>query len=207
MILDHVGQSFFPNEILFRFFGFFAFPLFALRVCDGYKYTSNFWNYIKRIFIIGLISQPLQIWVYNLWTLNVFFTLMFGLLLIKFIETYKSDKLFIVVFTTLTIFISFVYDFFIFNAWGLLTILCLYYLRENLIKFTIGYSIINGITYTFQYLKYGGFEDKTLLIILFPLIINLNQIKVNFRFFNYKYWHYFIFPGHLFIIGVILMLI
>jgi len=207
MIIDHVGQSFFPNEPLFRIFGFFAFPLFALRICDGYKYTSNFWNYIKRIFIIGLISQPLQIWVYDLWVLNVFFTLMFGLLLIKFIDTYKSDKILVIIFTILALFISFLYDFFMFNAWGLLTILCLYYLRENLIKFTIVYTIINGITGTFEFLKYGEFGDKSLLIILFPLFIQANNIRFNFRLFNYKYWHYLIFPGHLIVIGIIKLFI
>jgi len=207
MIIDHFGQSFFPEEIIFRVFGLFAFPLFALRICDGYKYTSNFWNYIKRILIIGLISQPFQIWVYNLWTLNVFFTLMFGLLLLKFIETYKSDKLLVVFMTSLIIIISWIYPFFLFGSWGLITILCFYYLREDLLKFITIYISLTIFINVLDFIFHNNPQDKLLLFIFLPLILKVNHIRWNFNLFGYKYWHYAIFPGHLLVIALIKMFV
>jgi len=202
MIIDHFGQSFFPEEIIFRVFGLFAFPLFALRICDGYKYTSNFWNYIKRILIIGLISQPFQMLLYNWGALNVCFTLIFGLLLIRFIENYKSNKILVILITAYILLITLIYPFFLFGTWGLITILCFYYFKENLLKFITMYVSLTFIIKILNLILYNYWENKTLLIIFLPLILKVNHIRWNFNLFGYKYWHYVIFPGHFILIAL-----
>lgn len=57
MLLDHVGQVFFLNMIIFPIVGRLALPLFAWGIVNGYKKTRNFKMYSLRILILAIVSQ------------------------------------------------------------------------------------------------------------------------------------------------------
>lgn len=95
MVVDHIGLFFFPQYFIFRIIGRLAFPLFCWLIANGAHHTKDINAYLKRIIILALISQFPFILANKLVTpsfsaLNVLFTLFFGLLAIKAIQTTKN---------------------------------------------------------------------------------------------------------------------
>ncbi|MBC7074420.1 hypothetical protein H5T58_03525 [Candidatus Parcubacteria bacterium] len=87
MVIDHIGAGFFPNLLILRIIGRIAFPLFCLQLTIGFRKTSNFKNYLMRIFFVGLFSQvPYSLFHGTLFPFNVFFNFLVGLLVLYFLE-------------------------------------------------------------------------------------------------------------------------
>ena len=59
MVCDHAGKMFFPQYRILRIIGRIAFPIYAYCLAVGCVYTRNPLNYLKRIALLALISQPL----------------------------------------------------------------------------------------------------------------------------------------------------
>ena len=57
MVLDHVGDLFFPNLAVFRVLGRIAMPVFAFCIAEGYSHTSDQKKYLARLGIFALISE------------------------------------------------------------------------------------------------------------------------------------------------------
>ncbi|MCX8130548.1 MAG: conjugal transfer protein TraX [Clostridia bacterium] len=83
MILDHMGQVFFPNIIIFPVAGRLALPLFAWGIANGYKKTSNFNAYALRILVLAIVSQYPYMLLFENEYFNVCFTLLTGLIALK----------------------------------------------------------------------------------------------------------------------------
>lgn len=59
MILDHVGVAFFNEPIVLRSFGRMALLLFSYVLVHNYLFfTSSQKNFIQRLWLFGLLSQP-----------------------------------------------------------------------------------------------------------------------------------------------------
>jgi hypothetical protein len=84
MIFDHVGVAFFPGVMEFRIIGRIALPMYAWSLVVGCEYTHNILKYALRLFILGVISQPLYVMALSgSWTkLNILFQLCLGVLAI-----------------------------------------------------------------------------------------------------------------------------
>ncbi len=87
MLLDHVGNVFFPQYPVFRWIGRIAFPIFCYCMTVGLLYTHDIKKYLTRLGIFALISQPFWILAFNpddvwgnLTNWNIFFTLFLSLL-------------------------------------------------------------------------------------------------------------------------------
>lgn len=59
MLCDHMGKMLFPQYPIMRIIGRIAFPIYAYCLAVGCVYTRNPLNYLKRILLLALISQPL----------------------------------------------------------------------------------------------------------------------------------------------------
>ena len=59
MLIDHTGKMFFGNNPTMRIIGRMAFPIYAYCIALGCVYSRDRLKYLKRIVMIGLISQPL----------------------------------------------------------------------------------------------------------------------------------------------------
>lgn len=87
MIIDHIGLLFFPGVEFLRIIGRMAFPIFAFGIAKGYKRTSNFQQYTKRLLVFALISQGPYLLMVDNFRLNILFTLLLSILFI-----YAFDK-------------------------------------------------------------------------------------------------------------------
>lgn len=95
MLIDHIGAFLLDYNSMFyiicRSIGRLAFPIFCWMIAEGAQRTRSMPEYIGRLAIFALISTPPynlvhgESW-YSLDSLNVFFTLMFGLLAIGSIQ-------------------------------------------------------------------------------------------------------------------------
>jgi hypothetical protein len=84
MTVDHVGAILLPQVSWLRIIGRVAFPLFAYQLAIGYLHTRNLSRYVRRLAVWGLIAQPVYMIAFGVrpWTLNIFATLLLGLLAI-----------------------------------------------------------------------------------------------------------------------------
>ena len=90
MLLDHIGQVFFPNIAFFTIVGRFTFPLFAWGIAKGFKRTNNVKKYALRLFVLAVISQYPHYMLFKNEYLNVCFTLLSGLLILIIYESNTS---------------------------------------------------------------------------------------------------------------------
>ena len=59
MLCDHAGKMLFPQYRAMRIIGRIAFPIYAYCIAAGCVYTRNPLNYLRRIVLLALISQPI----------------------------------------------------------------------------------------------------------------------------------------------------
>ena len=57
MILDHVGDNFFPGQPWMRALGRIAMPIFAFFVAEGFIHTRNRLRYLRRMGVFALVSE------------------------------------------------------------------------------------------------------------------------------------------------------
>lgn len=93
MAIDHAGAIFFPDIGVIRIIGRLAFPLFAYCLVIGCLYTRDIGKYVLRLGLFALISQPFYVLAHhpfdlmqnfwnNFFVLNIFFTLLVGVITI-----------------------------------------------------------------------------------------------------------------------------
>ena len=57
MVVDHVGDNFFPRAVWMRAVGRLALPLFAFCVAEGYIHTHDRKKYLLRMGLFALVSE------------------------------------------------------------------------------------------------------------------------------------------------------
>jgi len=89
MLIDHTGHLIFGDFSYFNYIGRLAFPIFAFQISQGYIHTKDFKKYAFRLAVFALIAQiPFMLFIsiitgaFFTWYLNIFFTLLLGLLAI-----------------------------------------------------------------------------------------------------------------------------
>lgn len=86
MLIDHINLVLYDRQYyILSLIGRLAFPLFALFLVRNYLYYSkSFKRYSLRLLTFGIISQPIvmKVFHYDLYQLNIFFSLLFGLIFI-----------------------------------------------------------------------------------------------------------------------------
>ena len=196
MTLDHVGAVLYPEYPLFRYIGRLSFPLFAYLLILGLENTRNVRNYFLRLFLFAWISQIPFYLAFGIkpWEhLNIFFTLSIGLV---FVYLYSNDNhLF---FIPLLASIALPFDY---GIYGILTIGSFYFLRRNKWVGMFSFLLLNLfflLFSPFQFLALGAL----------PLIFLHNDGRISFKritikaFYSLckKYFFYFYYPLHLFIL-------
>ena len=88
-----------------------TFPIMAYFLTEGYRHTSNVKKYMMRLLIFALIAQIPYVFATGIYTLNIIFTILIGLICLEQYENlYVREKrvgLFVAVFLALSI-ISFI---------------------------------------------------------------------------------------------------
>lgn len=172
MFIDHIFKFLKMNIKNFNpTVGTFAFPIFAYMAARGFRKTKDKDKYVKRILIFAFASQiPYILMIYglpnlsnvqNIWektivilahytqTLNVGFTILLGLLLIKKIKNKNENTfnkiLFILICLILAQMLKIDY-----KAYGIALILLFYYVKK-LPKLILYMTILNASNVLFTY--------------------------------------------------------
>ncbi len=153
MLVDHVGAVLFPGQMVLRYIGRIAFPIFVFLLVEGFVNTRNVRKYEIRLLIFALISEiPFDLAFYDtvleFTHQNVFFTLFLGLVMLDIISI-VHDRLGngnYEILIELVILIAFVAVAFLlrtdYSGGGILLIYAFYKFRENhLIKYIILFLI------------------------------------------------------------------
>ncbi|MEB3357973.1 MAG: TraX family protein [Synechococcales bacterium] len=92
MLVDHIGAVFFPQILAFRAVGRLSFPLFAWLIAQGESHTRSIGKYAGRLFLFGIVTQPVYRWLFDTEQLNVLFTLLIGLLAIRLGKNFPTYR-------------------------------------------------------------------------------------------------------------------
>jgi hypothetical protein len=200
MTIDHVGAVLFPELQILRIVGRISFPLFAYLLILGMESTKNIFNYFLRLFVFALISQVpffLAIGIGPFESLNIFFTLSFGLVFVYFFK--KNSWI-----AFIPIFISFIFNF-DYNIYGIAIIGCMYILNKN-IKFGAGLLILLNVLFLLPW------NNQFLSLLALPLVVLHNTGALSLRKENdskfkisiwRKYFFYIYYPSHLMLLYII----
>jgi hypothetical protein len=200
MTIDHIGAVLYPQLEILRIIGRISFPLFAYLLILGMESTRNIRSYFTRLFIFALISQVpffLAIGVGPFDSLNIFFTLSFGLVFVYFFK--KNSWI-----AFIPIFLSFILSF-DYNIYGMAIIGCMYILNKN-IKFGAGLLILLNTIFLLPW------SNQFLSLMSLPFIIlhnngSLTIIRETNSQFKIplwrKYFFYIYYPLHLSLLYII----
>jgi len=192
MLIDHIGIIFFPDFPIFCIIGRLSFPLFAYGISVGYKYTHNYFRYAVRLLFLAIISQIPYYYLFELRNLNVCFTLLAGLVLIKIYDVIKVawlrwTAILGVLFLTEILNCSY-------GLYGALTILIFHIVSDENIP------LLAQAVLTFISVIVFRINPIQLIAALSPILImffkNIN-FKIN-RFIQYSFY-----PGHMLILLLI----
>ena len=93
MFIDHLGYTIFGKFSYLNYIGRISFPIFAFQISEGYIHTKNLKKYFLRLFLFAVISQiPFMLFhsiISDTFYLNIFFTLLLGLLSIYIYDKCK----------------------------------------------------------------------------------------------------------------------
>jgi len=97
MFIDHLGAAYFPDQIWFRIVGRISMPLYTYGIVQGYKYTHSFKRYLLRLIIIALASQYFYMQLFHTNQLNMVFTLLVCLILMKYHDQTTSKAKYLII--------------------------------------------------------------------------------------------------------------
>lgn len=221
MVFDHVGKMFFPAYSDFRLIGRLAFPLYCWCLVVGATYSKNIFKYGLRLLVVGLISQPLYMLALNhsIRELNIFFTLLLGLIAIGGIQYHRYGSQFLLPIFSLVIASFLRVDY----GWrGVLFILLLYLAKEDrkgLLAFWLAFSLFWGASsFSVQSIlgfplpfKSGGLADllspffklQGMIWLALPLVYFPTKTGIHMP----KWLGYALYPAHLLIIWLLQLVI
>ena len=193
MFIDHYHYII-GGPLILNIIGRIAFPIFAFSLVEGFFHTRDFKKYIGRILICAIILQaPAIIFKLN-YPVNIFFTLFFGLIIMKIYHSGKIHFLIKIILIGGLTYIAKRYDF-DYEIYGILTIVIFNIFRGKKILIFSSFLILNIIT------------------VLKPEIFNLKEIQIYSIFSlipifayngekgkNTKYFFYFFYPVHFLIL-------
>lgn len=210
MFCDHFSDAVFGNTTFLNFIGRLAFPIFCFQIVQGYIHTHDLKKYILRLSLFALISQiPFMLFyhvVFNSFSINVIFTLLFGLFVILIYDKYNKfvgvcSLLFLGALAQLCCFDYGFFGVFIIFMFYLLrnkkTTMALVFISSVFIKYLIP-LIRNGIPLSYLFLgnKYSLIMYCTCFSLIPILLYNGKKGK------DAKYLFYIFYPVHLLILAL-----
>lgn len=187
MAIDHIGLILYPEVTFLRVIGRIAFPIFAWYLVQGYIHTSSLKKYALRLGIFAIVVQAPYYFATRLSSLNILFTLLFGLLALHAFE--KRKYLILLLILVLSGIFPLNYSFY-----GVLMILAFYIFQEKKVAF-LSQAVISFAGFYI----YGIIQPFSLFGVALALYYpkDLPKIRIN------KYFFYIFYPAHVLIIYAI----
>ncbi len=222
MFCDHFGDAFVGHYSFFNIIGRIAFPIFAFQISEGYIHTKNLKKYIIRLFGFALISQiPFHLFLKDflpssVGNLNIFFTLLLGLLSMIVFDYFSNAKHKIlekkifklkigpIIGILAVLLISYIGNLLNvdYGYWGVLVIFAFYLFKQNKLMMIMSFICLCIIRYAFDIVSYSVSSQYLCLqyiylmfATMFPIIfISLYNGKQGPKI---KYLLYLFYPIHL----------
>lgn len=224
MLCDHLWATFITNHEWLTCVGRVAYPIFAFMIVEGYFHTRNLKAYVKRLFIFALLSEiPFNLVMGSRLFFpihqNVLFTFLIGIFLIWLNEkARKKGKLWISILTgagtvvlgTVLGIVTFV-DFY--NG-GMLMILTFYffrgrkwwcYLGQLAAMIYINWEVLSGFSYELTLFGEPFYFVRQGLAVLALIPIWLYRGEQGYHSKGFRRFCYWFYPGHLLVLGVLMM--
>lgn len=207
MTFDHIGISILREFSSFNLIGRLAFPIFAFQSTEGYVHTKNFKKYIIKLLIFACISQIpfmlfLSTFTNDIFSLNVLFTFILGLLAIYLYDK-SSNKflgfLFVLILGIIAEFIKSDY-----GIYGIFLMFVFYILKNKRILMILSSIVLMILFYGSYMLK---FPDLKIIYLLYMVFSCLSLLFIGF--YNNKegpkakYLFYIFYPLHLIVLYII----
>ena len=206
MFIDHYHYII-GGPLILNIIGRIAFPIFAFSLVEGFFHTRDFKKYIGRILICAIVLQAPSI-IFKLdYPVNIFFTLLTGLIIMKIYHSGKIHFLIKIILIGGLTYIAKRYDF-DYEIYGILTIVIFNIFRGKKILIFSSFLILNIITV----LKPEIFNLKEIQIYSIFSLIPILPYLLLFLFYipifayngekgkNTKYFFYFFYPVHFLIL-------
>ncbi len=191
MLIDHIGYVFFPSEMIFRYIGRIAFPLFAYCLVLGFIHTKNLKKYALRLFLFGAVSQiPYWLCFFKnvgiFYQLNIGFTMLLGLYALYGIREKKYYHT--VIALILSEIIPFEYGFY-----GICAMVAMYlFIFDGKGYFAFASAISLGYPLVASYFN-GYFDMQCLAVLALPIMLISTRSKIKIP----KIIGYGFYPAHL----------
>ncbi len=207
MLLDHLWGTVVPGNVWMTHVGRLVFPIYAFQLVEGFFHTSDRKQYMKRLLIFAVISEPLfdyaleGIWLYPFHQ-NTIFTLCLGLWAIGALDdarrgTKKPLKALLILGAA---FLLSIVGFVDYGRLGLLTILLFYAFRGlswGWLGQLAGMILINAVMHkglTLPWL-FDLPQQSLAVLALIPIWLYNGKKGRGGKFMQQLgYWYY---PGHL----------
>lgn len=195
--MDHVCYLLMPQVLILHFFGRLSFPLFAWLLAEGEKHTRNVYRYGSRLLITAIISQPIYSVVFQRLSLNILFTLLLGLVMLRLTKHCPQlwQKLII---TGLCVVVAETLDF-EYGAYGIGVILLMSLTDKLKPKLWLLCWCIFHLILVIIFVDYV-FQN-------WAILAGLIVFQFNGRQGSRARWFYVFYPTHLIILGIISYLI
>lgn len=204
MACDHIGYAILGKFSFLNLIGRIAFPIFAFQATEGFVHTKDLKKHIRKLLIFGCISQiPFMLFLSkfseSIFTLNIFFTLILGLIAISLYKKTTNKVLafaYILLFGILAELVNVDY-----GMYGIFLIFLFYIFKEK--KFLMNISVIlltiakylpSILTYAFMHSRFYLCILFTCLSLIFILFYNKKEGP------KAKYLFYIFYPLHLVIL-------
>ena len=212
MVIDHIAWVFLPDEsplmLGMHFLGRLTFPIMSYFIAQGYHYSSNVPLYLRRMFVLAIISiVPFYLLFFQIigFTQNTVFTLAIGLTTLYLGGKIKNRLLRYLMVTGFAI-ISIFFD------CGLSGIFMIYFMgriKNRSLSLVGGILLMNIINHSLQFLVQSlsgisiglSLQDVVFMVgtlAAIPLLLYYNGDKGT----KSKYAFYIIYPLHLIVIWV-----
>lgn len=159
MVLDHLWATVVPGNLWLTCLGRLAFPIFAFQLCEGYRYTSDYRRYRRRLLVFALLSEiPFNLFyagsVIFPFHQNVLFTLLLGLLAIRQADRLRREegikKKSLRCLALLLILAGGVVLFPDYGLMGVMTVLCFFVFRDHRLFQLAAMAVLNIVTFKGQ---------------------------------------------------------
>lgn len=190
MFVDHIGRLFFPNLIFMVALGRLSFPLFAWLAAQGERYTSNIQQYVLRLVLLGVVTQPVYAGAIGLIfpppaSLNILFTLAWGVVTIRLARLVEHPILELAI----AVILSMVGNLLNVEG-GFYSVLTVYWMAKfdrHDWRWWLGFALINLI-----YVAFSGWNPIALWAILAGLIVAAHNHTQGYK----TRWFYLLYPLH-----------
>lgn len=187
MFVGHIPFVFPDTVIPCILIGKLAFPIFAFLISEGYVHTRNWKKYLSRLLVLALISQLPASMLFNPNSsnlyLNIFFTLLLGLISIRFFDKIKNKYIAIIP----VIFFSAVAEITgcDFGAIGVLMITFFYIFKQNKNLMVLSQIFLMAVLFVQKLYNYTSLNSTILIYILLQFLFTVLSL-IFIIFYNGK---------------------